>query len=180
MGFLSHGDLGAWPLATLVVTSATVLGASGLYLLARHAGRPFLLRVGERFGYTEARSARLEAWLARRGAAAVVLGRLVPGLRIVMTVVAGALRLPQRTFALGTVVAGALWATIYFWAGWALAAGWRALAGEVSRAWPFLAIAAAVAALVAWQRLRGRRLARAAHAGAAPADGAAPAAPPEP
>lgn len=159
-GFLAHGHPEAFPGAAAAVTLATVLGASALYLLSRHAGRPLLLRVGARFGYGDARRERLEAWLLRRGALAVVVGRLVPGLRIVMTVVAGALRLPQATFAVGTLVAGLVWATIYFWAGYGLAAGWDRLAGGASRAWPFLAVAAAVLLLVLWHRMRGRRLAR--------------------
>jgi membrane protein DedA with SNARE-associated domain len=160
MGFLSYGRPSAFPLAAAIVTIATVLGASVLYLLSRHAGRPFLMKVAGRFGYTEARNARLEAWLQRRGASAVVVGRLVPGLRIVMTVVAGALRMPQATFALGTVAAGVVWATIYFWAGYALAAGWSHVGGGASHAWPLLAVAAALAAFVVWQRWRGRRLVR--------------------
>ncbi|HSN91784.1 MAG TPA: DedA family protein [Anaeromyxobacteraceae bacterium] len=159
-GFLAHGRPGAFPGVAAVVTAATVLGASVLYLLARHAGRPLLLRVGARFGYGDARRERLEAWLSRRGALAVVVGRLVPGLRIVMTVVAGALRLRQAVFALGTLLAGLVWATLYFWAGYGLAAGWGWLSDGASRAWPFLAAAAAVLLLVAWHRLRGRRLAR--------------------
>jgi membrane protein DedA with SNARE-associated domain len=163
MGFLSHGRPAAFALTAAVVTLATVLGAGTLYLVARHAGRPLLLKVAGRFGYTEERNARLEAWLARRGAGAVVLGRLIPGLRIVMTVVAGALRLDQATFALGTFAAGIVWAAIYFWAGYALAAGWTRLAGGASHAWPLLALAAALAGLLAWQRLRGRRIARESH-----------------
>jgi membrane protein DedA with SNARE-associated domain len=125
MGFLAHAGRASYAPTAAVVTIATVLGAGILYLLARHAGRPLIVRVARRLGYTEEREVRLEAWLARRGAAAVVLGRLIPGLRIVMTVVAGALRLRQSTFALGTLVAGLLWATVYFW-GRVTSASWTA------------------------------------------------------
>jgi membrane-associated protein len=106
-----------------VVTTATLLGASLLYLVSRHAGRPLLVRFARRFGYTAEREARLETWLTRRGALAVGLGRLVPGLRIVMTVVAGALRLRPSSFLAGTLVAGLVWSTLYFWIGWAVGAG---------------------------------------------------------
>ncbi|ACG75475.1 SNARE associated Golgi protein [Anaeromyxobacter sp. K] len=163
MGFLAHSHRAAFLPTAAVVTSATVLGATVLYLVSRHAGRPLLLRVARRFGYTEAREARLEGWLTRRGAAAVVIGRLIPGLRIVMTVVAGALRLRHGTFVAGTLVAGALWATIYFWLGWALGAGYERLAGEVrlEAVWPWAAAAGVLAAgaVLAW---RARRRAAAA------------------
>ncbi len=147
MGFMASTGRGSFLPTVAVVTSATVLGAGTLYLVSRHAGRRLLDWAGRWFGFDAARAARLEAWLHRRGAWAVVVGRLVPGLRIVMTVVAGALRLPQGTFALGTLLAGALWATIYFWLGWLLGAGYQRLAGE--GAVPHWALVAGVAALAA-------------------------------
>jgi membrane-associated protein len=163
MGFLAHAGRASFAPTAAVVTVATILGAGLLYLVSRHAGRPLLVRVARRFGYTEEREARLEAWLARRGAAAVVLGRLVPGLRILMTVVAGALRLQQSTFALGTLVAGLVWATLYFWIGWALGAGYERVvdAGAPFALWPIaLALALGGAAALAW-RARARRAPRA-------------------
>jgi membrane protein DedA with SNARE-associated domain len=159
MGFLAHAGRASFAPTAAVVTIATVLGAGLLYLVSRHAGRPLLVRVARRFGYTEEREARLEAWLARRGAVAVVLGRLVPGLRIVMTVVAGALRLRQSTFALGTLVAGLVWATLYFWLGWALGAGYESAvdAGALASFWPIATvIAIGVAALLTWRARSGR------------------------
>lgn len=155
---------GASFLPTLaIVTVATLLGASVLYLVSRHAGGPLLVRIARRFGYTAAREARLEAWVARQGALAVVVGRLVPGLRIVMTVVAGALRLPAPTFLAGTLVAGLVWATLYFWLGFALGAGLESLAPSSwsGGGWPIAAGAVAIAAALhlAW-RLRAARAAR--------------------
>jgi membrane-associated protein len=162
MGFLAHQGRASFLPTAAVVTVATVLGAGVLHAISRHAGRPLLVRVARRFGYTDAREARLEAWFARRGAAAVVIGRLIPCLRIVMTVVAGALGMAHRTFALGTFVAGAVWATLYFWIGWGLAAGWAKVAGDfpVERLWPWAAalLVAAAAAALAW-RARARRAA---------------------
>jgi membrane protein DedA with SNARE-associated domain len=156
MGFLAHrGGAGFAPTAA-VVTVATVAGSTALYLLSRHAGRPLLVKVMRRFGFTEAREERLEGWLTRHGAAAVVVGRLVPGLRIVMTVVAGVLRLRLPVFVAGTTVAGLLWATIYFWLGYLLGEGYQRLSGTVplDRAWPWaLGAVLAAAAILLW-RLR--------------------------
>jgi membrane protein DedA with SNARE-associated domain len=128
-GFLAYRGEASGPAVVAIVAAATVLGASVLFTLARRGGRPLLQRYARRFGYTEERERRVERWLTRRGAAAVILGRLVPGLRIVMTVVAGALGMGRATFVAGTVVAGALWGTIWFWIGWGVAAGWGRLAG---------------------------------------------------
>lgn len=128
-GFLAWHGRASGPAIVAVVTVATVLGAAILFSLAQRGGRPLLRKYARRFGYTEEREVRVERWLARRGAPAVVIGRLVPGLRIVMTVVAGALGMRRATFVAGTVVAGVIWGTIYFWIGWAVAAGWGRLAG---------------------------------------------------
>lgn len=128
-GFLAHRGKASFPAVVAVVTVATVLGASILFTLAQHGGRPILRKIARRFGYTEEREYRVEQWLARRGSPAVVFGRLVPGLRIVMTVVAGALGMRRSTFVVGTFFAGILWGTIYFWIGWAVAAGFGHLAG---------------------------------------------------
>jgi membrane protein DedA with SNARE-associated domain len=159
MGFMAHRGAAAFAPTAAVVTGATVLGASILYLLSRHAGRRLILKVARRFGYTAARERRLETWLEARGAVAVVVGRLVPGLRIVMTVVAGALRMRRTTFVAGTAVAGLLWATIYFWLGWALGAGYERLAGQLplEALWPAAAAAAALLALALWWRHRRPR-----------------------
>lgn len=175
MGFLAStgpasARWGGYGLTAAVVTGATVMGASILYLLSRHWGRRLLGWAGRWLGLDAAKEARLEAWLHRNGFLAVVVGRLIPGLRIVMTVVAGALRLPHATFALGTLVAGLVWATLYFWLGLALGAGYQRLAGPGAMPpWlPIALVAAAVAgAVLLLRRSRTRRRA----GGAPPAAG---------
>jgi membrane protein DedA with SNARE-associated domain len=162
MGFLAHQGRASFAPTAAVVTTATVIGATVLYLVSRHAGRPLLVKVMRRFGFTEAREQRLEGWLTRHGATAVVVGRLVPGLRIVMTVVAGVLRLRHRTFVVGTFFAGLLWSTIYFWLGWALGAGYARVGGlaPLEAIWPWAAGAVALLALGLFWRRRARRAAR--------------------
>jgi membrane protein DedA with SNARE-associated domain len=82
-----------------------------------------LHRVGHRFGFDDARADRVEVWLQSRGTVTVALGRLVPGFRIVLTVAAGALRMGRTNFLVGAAAASVLWATIYYWLGYALGAG---------------------------------------------------------
>lgn len=174
MGFLACTGRASFVPAAAVVTIATVGGATLLFLLSRHAGRRLLGWAGRWLGYDAAGQARQEAraaaWLRRRGFLAVVVGRLIPGLRIVMTIVAGALRVPHPTFVVGTAVAGLVWATLYFWIGYALGAGYRRLAGpSFAPPWPALAGAAllVIAAAVA-VRLRVRARASREHRPPAP------------
>jgi membrane-associated protein len=161
MGFMARQGRASFAPTALAVTAATVLGAAVLFNVARHAGRPLLLRVARRFGYTAERERAVEGWLSRRGFAAVVVGRLVPGLRIVMTVVAGALRMSQATFSAGTALAGLVWATLYFWMGWLVGAGYDRLAPRLglSDLAPFAAAGLALAAggVLAFRSWRRRR-----------------------
>ena len=158
-----------FPLTMLVVVCAAVLGSSILFELSWRAGHPLLLRVGRRFGFDADRADRVELWLARRGAMAVVLGRLIPGLRIVLTVAAGALRMRRAAFITGTAVAGVVWSAIYYWLGYLLGAGissaLRTLLGRVSGDPDALAVLVVLAGLalfaipatVQWRRKRARR-----------------------
>lgn len=113
----------SFPMAALVVLVASTGGSAVLFHASRHYGHPMLLRVGRRFGFDADRADRVERWLARRGAAAVIIGRLTPGLRIVLTVAAGALHMRRKTFLAGTAVASLIWVTIYYWLGFLLGAG---------------------------------------------------------
>jgi membrane-associated protein len=157
MGFLAHRGLASFGPTAAVVTSATVLGAGFLYLVSRRLGRPLLLRFARRFGYTEAREARVEAWIQGQGPLSIVVGRHIPGLRIVLTVAAGALRVDPKVFFVGTALAGAVWATIYFWLGWAVAQGYGELEGAGLGVWP-VAVGLGVVAVgfVVWRVVRAR------------------------
>jgi len=157
MGFLAFQGQASFVPTAAVVTSATVVGAGFLYVVSRKLGRPLLLRMARRFGYDQAREARVEAWIGRRGPVAIVVGRLIPGLRIVMTVAAGALRVDGRVFVLGTTAAGVVWATLYFWAGWLVGHGYGRLRGSALPLWPLAAAAALLLVAFAAWRLRRRR-----------------------
>lgn len=158
MGFLAHRGLASYPATAAVVTTATVLGAGFLYLVSRRLGRPLLLKVARRFGYTEAREARVEAWIQGQGPLSIVVGRHIPGLRIVLTVAAGALRVDPKVFFVGTTIAGAVWATIYFWLGFALAAGYGRLEGAGLGPWPVvIGLGVVAVGFVAWRVARARR-----------------------
>ncbi len=163
MGFLASTGRAAYaPEAALatagVVTAGTVMGATLLFLISRHAGHRLLSWAGRWLGYSAEKQARLEARLHRHGATTVVVGRLIPGLRIVMTVAAGALRLRHSTFALGTLVAGLLWATIYFWLGYLLGSGYQRIEGPGAVPhWIVLVVAGiAITAVVVAIHLRSR------------------------
>lgn len=132
LGAVGHARASSFAMTMLFVVAATVGGSAILFEVSRRLGQPMLMRIGKRFGFTEDRALKTEQWLEKRGVYAIVIGRLTPGLRIVLTVAAGALRMRREVFILGTAFASVLWVTIYYWLGYLLGLGATAAFGSHS------------------------------------------------
>jgi membrane protein DedA with SNARE-associated domain len=81
---------------------ATILGAMLGREVFAAVGRPALLRAANALGFRVGLD-RATDLLRRRGALAVFIGRLIPGLRITTTQAAGVSQMPRLTFALGLI-----------------------------------------------------------------------------
>lgn len=85
------------------------LGDLGLYAAARSLGqRVFAQKFTRRFLPSQ-KLARAERWFRRRGIAALVLSRIIPGSRLPTYVAAGTLKMPFAIFAGVTAVCAAVW-----------------------------------------------------------------------
>lgn len=104
-------------------TLAVFCGSSILYWIMRRNGRVLLTRYGRFIHLKPERLARMERWFARRGRLAIVLGRLIPGLRMPTTMMAGLSDVPYRVFAPTTFLAAVIWSAIYFWLGMLITRG---------------------------------------------------------
>jgi len=89
------------PMLAALLT-ASVLGAMIGREVFAAVGRPALIKAADALGFRPAleRATRL---LRSRGAPAVFIGRLIPGLRISTTQVAGVSKMPRLTFAVGLI-----------------------------------------------------------------------------
>ena len=81
---------------------ATILGAMVGREVFAAVGRPALLKAADALGFRPALNRTTEL-LQRRGAPAVFIGRLIPGLRITTTQVAGVSKISRLTFAAGLI-----------------------------------------------------------------------------
>lgn len=106
-------DVGVIALASLAV----FIGSSILYAVMRRGGRPFLQRYGRFLHLHPDRLDRIERWFLKRGRIAIVAGRLIPGLRIPTTVIAGLSGLPYREYAQTCAVAAIIWSALFFYLG---------------------------------------------------------------
>ncbi len=114
-------------LAILLVAAAATLGSSALYGLARRGGRPALARYGRFLHLHPERVDRMEARFRRWGIWAIILGRLIPGLRTPTSVMAGLFGVPYRVFAPSTALSALIWTLCYFYLGAFFEPQWRAL-----------------------------------------------------
>jgi membrane protein DedA with SNARE-associated domain len=92
-----EGSIVLWQVI-VAMQAGTMLGSSLLYVLARRGGRGVVERYGPFIGVTRARLDGAERQLQRHGATAVVLGRLLPGLRVLTAIACGIFRVPYRVF----------------------------------------------------------------------------------
>jgi membrane protein DedA with SNARE-associated domain len=147
-------------IAVLVTSTAgSVLGAVVLYEAARRGGRPFAERF-LRFGRLDpTKLDEAERWFARRGAIVVLVGRCIPGVRSLVSLPAGLLRMPRWEYLLFTFIGSALWNTLLVGAGYALGSQWERVSevvGPLSKPLLVLAVAGGAAFLL-WRGLRARR-----------------------
>ncbi len=143
----------------LVGYVATMAGASTLYWVARLGGHPLVVRFGRFLRITPARLARVEGQMRDYAPFAIIVGRLVPGLRILTTVAAGVFRVPYVTFYVATSFATAVWLSAFLAIGWFLGDQWEAIV-EQAAANPWLAAGVGmlviVLLIVLRQQLRAR------------------------
>lgn len=108
----------------VAATLGSVLGALALYWLGRRVGEERLKDFADRHGRWLALSCadidRAQGWFTRHGATAVLLGRLVPGVRSLISLPAGLSRMPLGVFLAYTTLGSAAWSAALAGAGYAL------------------------------------------------------------
>jgi membrane protein DedA with SNARE-associated domain len=111
-------------LVVLVGTTGSVLGALPWYWLGRAFGRDRLFRLADRFGFIMTMDPPdvLQAfnWFERHGRKAVLLGRLIPAIRTLISVPAGLACMPLPGFLALTTLGSLVWTSVLTAAGYLL------------------------------------------------------------
>lgn len=120
-GFLaSQGSMNV-VLVLLAATAGSVAGSLLLYLLGRRLGEERAIRLLSRLPLVDEGDFRASSdWLKRHGRGAVFFGRLVPLVRSLISLPAGATRMPIGRFTLFTLAGTLLWNGILVAAGFLL------------------------------------------------------------
>jgi membrane protein DedA with SNARE-associated domain len=119
-GYLAHqGQMNFW-LIVLASTTGSLLGASVNYAFALWVGRPFLERWGRYFFVRPELLHKTDAFFRKHGAVSTFTGRLIPGIRHLISLPAGLTRMNLASFALYTCLGAGLWSVVLTVFGWFL------------------------------------------------------------
>jgi membrane protein DedA with SNARE-associated domain len=112
-GYLTSTGAIPYPLAFAAVVSGAVLGSACNLTISRRYGRPFIQRFGRYVGITDQRMAEAERIFKRWGPWAIIVGRQIPGMRIVLSALSGILGVPYRVFIPCVLISASIWAAIF-------------------------------------------------------------------
>ncbi|GAB3687201.1 DedA family protein [Angustibacter aerolatus] len=158
-GYLAQQGEMSLPLVVVAATVGGWVGALLLYWLGAALGEQRAIGVLARVPLLDRDDLeRAAGWFHRHGRPAVGFGRLVPGVRSLISLPAGAARMPLLQFSLLTVLGSAVWNALLVGAGAALGTQYR----TVERYAHVLdyAVYAALAGAVGWLVIRRARRAR--------------------
>jgi membrane protein DedA with SNARE-associated domain len=117
----------------LAATIGSIAGALLLYGLGHWFGQERLRLLIARYGrycmVKEADLDRAQGWFDRRAGVAVLVGRLVPGIRSIVSIPAGLARMPLPSFIGYTALGSAVWNGILVILGWWLGDNWDEVRG---------------------------------------------------
>jgi membrane protein DedA with SNARE-associated domain len=108
-GYLVSVHRFSYPEVVLVGVAGSTLGATGAYLLARLGGRSVMLKYLKFLFRTPERLAYWEEYFQRKGDIVVLIGRIVSGVRAVISYPAGLFNMPYWRFLLYTVLGSLIW-----------------------------------------------------------------------
>lgn len=157
-GYLAgQGRLSFWAVLT-AATLGSVLGALALYFLGAVLGRDRLRRLVDRLPLLEiADLDRAEGWFHRHGTGAVLIGRVIPVVRSLISVPAGVERMGLARFLLLTAVGSGIWNALFVTLGFQVGERWTSI-GDYSNIINavVLAVLAGLLALFVIRRRRSR------------------------
>jgi membrane protein DedA with SNARE-associated domain len=114
--FVAEGRMSFWGVV-LAGTLGSYIGAALTYWVARSAGRGFLLKYGRFFLLNEKKLDAAEVWMHRYEAGGIFFARLLPGIRHVISIPAGVVRMNFAMFSAMTVLGSFIWCWVLAYLG---------------------------------------------------------------
>lgn len=134
-GFLAAEGTYSLPLVILSATIGSLLGALCLYAAGWLLGRTRLLDViakyGGKVGVSLADVDKAERWFVKHGRSSVLIGRLMPIVRSLVSIPAGFAKMSLPQFVLFTTIGSLIWNTALVGVGYLLQDQWEKVAPVV-------------------------------------------------
>jgi membrane protein DedA with SNARE-associated domain len=105
------------PMIIFGAIGATI-GTSAIYLIALKLGRIVLFRYLKYVKISEKKLERVEKWFEKYGDITVLVGRIIPVMREMISVPAGLLKMKIPKFVLYTFIGSLIWSTITILSGY--------------------------------------------------------------
>jgi membrane protein DedA with SNARE-associated domain len=137
-----------WPTVLAGTLGATV-GALVAYAIGAWGGRPIIERWGRWLGITAADLDKAEAFFARHGDVASLIGRLIPVIRSLVSFAAGVSHMPLGRFVLFTFLGSLPWTALLVFAGMQLGQNWETIGG-VLKQFEYAVVGVLVLVAVGW------------------------------
>lgn len=162
-GFLARQGRLSLVGAIVAATIGSAVGAQVLYELGRKMGIDRLKRITGKVPLVDADDVEKGVdWFDRHGRSAIFTGRLLPGIRSLVSIPAGAREMPRLQFQAYTVLGSGIWNVALVMAGWWLGDSWQR--AETVATWVNYGLIIAMVLLVArfaWNKWRAGRHAEA-------------------
>ncbi|MFH5803068.1 DedA family protein [Alienimonas sp. DA493] len=146
-------------LMILAGTVGSILGQLGWYAAARYVGterfRRWVERHGHWLGATPGDVERADRWFDRYGLWAVTIGRLVPGVRTLISVPAGLSEMGLVRFLIGTSIGTTIWTALLAGVGYWLAGQRESITNVLN--YVGMAVVGVLLAAFVWRVIRRRR-----------------------
>jgi membrane protein DedA with SNARE-associated domain len=125
------------PVGGFYAAIGSVLGASITYWVARMGGRPLVDKFARWVHIKPTQISHAEQLFHRWGAGLVLAGRVIPGIRTLVSIPAGLARMNFPIFMAATFIGAYIWCTLLIGAGYLLGHEWPLISSYVKQAFPF-------------------------------------------
>lgn len=158
-GYLVHTGEMSMMLVILCGTAGSLAGSYVNYIAARYLGRPLLLKYGKYVFLTEQKFARAETFFRKHGEVSTFVGRLLPGVRQIISLPAGLAGMNLARFSSYTLFGAGLWITVLSYIGFVIGAN-EELVKTYSTQALFGAVVLSVIIIIAYVWVHRRRRSR--------------------
>jgi membrane protein DedA with SNARE-associated domain len=119
----------------------STVGAVLIYFVSMKVGRAAILRFGKRVRIGEPELQKAERWFGKYGSVAIFTGRMVPGIREIISIPAGIGGMNFPKFLAFTYFGSLVWCIALTLTGYYLGEAWTAFSDQVSSAFTLASVA---------------------------------------